>query len=111
LRQRPRSDRRGRPRAGPRRLLQRRRRHRGGARRPRGRARRSGRDERGLALVDGEHVYEAHSRIAEPGDVVLVAPGGETLTQEALARMAGDRGLDGLLDAVAAAAQPVARAA
>jgi hypothetical protein len=69
-------------------------------------------DERGLALVDGEHVYEAHHRIAEPEDVVFVpAGGGEPLTQEALVRLAGDRGLEGVLEAVAAAGEPVRRAA
>jgi non-ribosomal peptide synthetase component E (peptide arylation enzyme) len=68
-------------------------------------------DERGLALVDGEHVYEAHARIAEPDDVVLVPPGGPQLTQGALVEMAGDRGLDGLLDAVASAVMPAQRAA
>jgi acyl-CoA synthetase (AMP-forming)/AMP-acid ligase II len=68
-------------------------------------------DERGVALVDGEHVYEAHARIAEPEDVVLVPPGGPQLTQEALVEMAGDRGLDGLLDAVASAGTLAQRAA
>jgi acyl-CoA synthetase (AMP-forming)/AMP-acid ligase II len=69
-------------------------------------------DERGLALVDGEHVYEAHARIAEPGDVVFVPAGGEPLTQAALVDLAGDRGLDGVLEAVAAAdGQTVLRAA
>ncbi|HTD34680.1 MAG TPA: hypothetical protein VK665_13510 [Candidatus Elarobacter sp.] len=62
-----------------------------------------GLDERGLALVDGEHVYEAHARIAEPGDVVFVPAAGEPLTQAALVDRAGDRGLEGVLDAVGAA--------
>jgi acyl-CoA synthetase (AMP-forming)/AMP-acid ligase II len=71
-----------------------------------------GLDERGLALVDGEHVYEAHARLAEPDDVVLVPPGGEPLTQAVLVDLAGDRGLDGVLDAVAAAGgETVPRAA
>jgi AMP-binding enzyme len=68
-------------------------------------------DDRGLALVDGEHVYDSHARIAEPDDVVLVPPAGRALTQRELVAVAGDRGLDGLLDAVAEAAEPARRAA
>ena len=69
-------------------------------------------DERGAMLVDGEHVYESHARIPEPDDVVFVpAGGGAPLTQEALAGLAGDRGLDGLLEALAAAGEPMRRAA
>ena len=33
---------------------------------------RLGFDERGLALIDGDHVYDAHDRIAEPSDVAFV---------------------------------------
>jgi acyl-CoA synthetase (AMP-forming)/AMP-acid ligase II len=68
-------------------------------------------DERGLALVDGEHVFESHARIAEPGDVAFVPAGGEPLTQAALVLAAGDRGLEGLLDAVTGAAASARRAA
>lgn len=68
-------------------------------------------DERGLALVDGEHVYDSHARIAEPDDFVLVPPAAAPLTQRELVAAAGDRGLDGLLDAVAAAVEPARRAA
>ncbi|HTD37440.1 MAG TPA: AMP-binding protein [Candidatus Limnocylindrales bacterium] len=69
-------------------------------------------DDRGIVLVDGEHVYEAHARIAEPEDVVFVpAGGGAPLTQEALAGLAGERGLDGLLEAVRAAGEPALCAA
>jgi acyl-coenzyme A synthetase/AMP-(fatty) acid ligase len=68
-------------------------------------------DERGLALVDGEHVYDSHARVAEPDDVVLVPQAGEPLTQRELVMAAGERGLDGLLDAVAEAAEPARRAA
>jgi acyl-CoA synthetase (AMP-forming)/AMP-acid ligase II len=63
---------------------------------------RVGFDERGLALVDGDHVYDAHARIAEPGDVAFVPFDGEPRTHEDLVRAAGDRGLAGLLDAIAA---------
>jgi acyl-coenzyme A synthetase/AMP-(fatty) acid ligase len=68
-------------------------------------------DERGLVLVDGEHVYESHGRVAEPHDVVFVPAQGEVLTQAALVAAAGDRGLDGLLGALAASSVPSRRAA
>ncbi|MDB5071205.1 MAG: hypothetical protein JWM87_2316, partial [Candidatus Eremiobacteraeota bacterium] len=68
-------------------------------------------DDRGLVLVDGEHVYDAHARIAEPQDVAFVPVQGEPLTQEALVAAAGDRGLEGLLDALAEAGAPAQRAA
>jgi acyl-CoA synthetase (AMP-forming)/AMP-acid ligase II len=68
-------------------------------------------DERGLVLVDGEHVYDAHARIAEPHDVAFVPVQGEPLTQQALVTAAGDRGLDGLLAAVVEAGVPAQRAA
>jgi acyl-CoA synthetase (AMP-forming)/AMP-acid ligase II len=68
-------------------------------------------DDRGRALVDGEHVYDAHARIAEPDDVAFVPPAGEPLTQRDLVAAAGERGLDGLLDAVQAATIPVRQAA
>jgi acyl-CoA synthetase (AMP-forming)/AMP-acid ligase II len=68
-------------------------------------------DDRGLVLVDGEHVYDSHARIAEPHDIAFVPLQGESLTQEALVTAAGDRGLDGLLDAVAEAGVPAQCAA
>jgi acyl-CoA synthetase (AMP-forming)/AMP-acid ligase II len=63
---------------------------------------RVGFDEHGLALVDGDHVYDAHARIAEPGDVAFVAPDGAGRTHADLVAATGDRGLAGLLDTVAA---------
>jgi acyl-CoA synthetase (AMP-forming)/AMP-acid ligase II len=63
---------------------------------------RIGFDERGLALVDGDHVYDAHPRIAEPSDVAFVPLGGDPRTHAELVAATGDRGLAGLLDAVAA---------
>jgi acyl-coenzyme A synthetase/AMP-(fatty) acid ligase len=68
-------------------------------------------DERGLVLVDGEHVYDSHTRIAEPEDVVFVPVRGEPLTQAALVAAAGDGGLDGLLHAIGAAGEPAGLAA
>jgi acyl-CoA synthetase (AMP-forming)/AMP-acid ligase II len=62
---------------------------------------RIGFDERGLALIDGDHVFDSHERVAEPGDVAFVPLRGEPLTQAELVAAAGDRGLDGLLAAVA----------
>ena len=57
-------------------------------------------DERGLALVDGDHVYDSHDRVAEPTDVAFVPLEGEPLTQAELVAAAGDRGLEGLLAAL-----------
>jgi acyl-CoA synthetase (AMP-forming)/AMP-acid ligase II len=61
-------------------------------------------DQRGLALIDGEHVFEAHDRIAEPADPAFAPLGGEPLTHAQLVAMAGERGLAGLLDAITGAA-------
>ncbi|MEA2689260.1 MAG: hypothetical protein QOD51_1867, partial [Candidatus Eremiobacteraeota bacterium] len=68
-------------------------------------------DERGLVLVNGEHVYESHGRIAEPDDVAFVPVEGPPVSLVALVTAAGDRGLDGLLQAVEAAGAPARRAA
>ena len=38
----------------------------------------------GVALVDGEPVYEAHGRLADADDVAFIAPGGATYTHAAL---------------------------
>ncbi|HWT06914.1 MAG TPA: AMP-binding protein, partial [Xanthomonadales bacterium] len=71
---------------------------------------RLGFDERGVALVDGDHVYDAHARIAEPEDVAFVPLEGEPRTHADLVAATGDRGLAGLLDAVAAS-EALSRAA
>ncbi|HEY0393758.1 MAG TPA: AMP-binding protein [Candidatus Elarobacter sp.] len=68
-------------------------------------------DERGLALVDGEHVYETHGRLAEAEDVAFVPLDGAPRTQADLVEAAGGRGLDGLLAAVTVATAPARRAA
>ena len=69
---------------------------------------RIGFDERGLALIDGEHVFEAHDRIAEPHDPAYAPLEGAPLTHEQLVAAAGERGLAGLLDIVAGGTVPAA---
>ena len=68
-------------------------------------------DGRGLVLIDGEPVYDAHDRVAEPDDVALVALDGKQLTQGALVMAAGERGLEGLAAIVAVVAAPARHAA
>ena len=41
-------------------------------------------DEHGAAMLDGEPVYDAHARVAEPADVAFVPPTGNPLTHEEL---------------------------
>jgi acyl-CoA synthetase (AMP-forming)/AMP-acid ligase II len=41
-------------------------------------------DEQSTVLVNGEHVYESHGRIAEDDDVVFMTPGGRPMTGSAL---------------------------
>jgi acyl-CoA synthetase (AMP-forming)/AMP-acid ligase II len=55
-------------------------------------------DERGLVLVDGEHVYESHDRLAEPQDLAYVPPAGAPLTHAELVAHAGGRGAAGLFE-------------
>jgi acyl-CoA synthetase (AMP-forming)/AMP-acid ligase II len=62
---------------------------------------RLGFDDHGLALIDGEHVFDSHDRIAEPQDLAFAPPAGKPLSHEQLVAAAGERGLDGLLAAVA----------
>ncbi len=69
---------------------------------------RLGFDERGLALIDGEHVFDSHDRIAEPDDPAYAPLDGEPLTHAQLVAAAGERGLAGLLDVVSGTGMPLA---
>lgn len=59
-------------------------------------------DAAGTLLVGGEPVYDAHQRIAEADDVVLIPALGRPLSQKLLVEEVGERGVAGLLEVLAA---------